>query len=104
MPLATFSILSTGLPGLDEPVACVDHMFHLEVDGCVHGGQDQTVVKVQIGCVHKVQQDGETLGVHFGIQADGTKVCVLRVNENRIKEATAREQERGECRVKYVHR
>lgn len=55
------------LPGLDESMAGVGHMFHLQVDGCVHGGQDQTVLKVQTGCVHKVQQDGKTLGVHFGV-------------------------------------
>lgn len=67
-------------------------MFHLEVDGCVHGDQDQTVLEVQTGCVHKVQQDGETLGVHFGVQADGTEVCVLGVHEHRIKETTGREQ------------
>lgn len=47
-------------------------MLHLEVDGCVHGCQDQTVVKVQTGCVHKVEQDGETFGVHFGVQADSS--------------------------------
>lgn len=46
------------LPGLNEPVAGVDHMLHLEVDGCVHDGQNQTVFKVKIGCVHEVQQDG----------------------------------------------
>lgn len=67
-------------------------MFHLEVDGCVHGGQDQTVLKVKTGRVHEVQQDGETLWVHFGVYADGTEVCILRVHEHRIKEATAREE------------
>jgi len=55
------------LPGLDEPVAGVGHMFHLEVDGCVHRVQDQTVLNIQTGRVHEVQQDGETLGVHFGV-------------------------------------
>lgn len=55
------------LPVIDESVAAINHMFHLEVDGCVHGGQYHGVVKVQTGCVHEVQQEGETLGVHFGI-------------------------------------
>lgn len=55
------------LPGLDEPLAGVDHMFHLKVDGCVHDGQDQVVLKVKIRCVHEVQQDGQTLWIYFGV-------------------------------------
>ena len=62
----------THVPGLDEPEAGVGHVLHLEVDGCAHGGLDQTVLQVQTGRVHEVQQDGETLGVHFGVQAYGT--------------------------------
>lgn len=46
------------LPGLDEPLTGVDHMFHLQEDGRVHDGQDQVVLKVKIRCVHEVQQDG----------------------------------------------
>lgn len=68
-------------------------MFHLEVEGCVHGGQDKTVLKVQTGGVHEVQQDGESLGVHFGVQADGTKVCIVRVHEHGVKEATVGKRE-----------
>lgn len=55
------------LPGLDKPLAGVDHMFHLKVDGCVHDGQDQVVLKVKIRCVHEVQQDGQTLRIYFGV-------------------------------------
>lgn len=62
-----YRLKSFTVPGLDEPVAGVSHMFHLQVDGCVHGGQDQTVLNVQTGCVHEVQQNGETFGVHFGV-------------------------------------
>lgn len=42
------------LPGLNESVASVGHVFHLEVDGCIQGGHDHSVVKVQTGCVHEI--------------------------------------------------
>lgn len=65
-------------------------MLHLEVDGCVQGSQGNRVVQIQKRGVHEVQQEGEAFGVHFGVQADGTKACVLRFHEHRVEEATVR--------------
>lgn len=48
-------------------MASVGHVFHLEVDGCIQGGHDHSVVKVQTGCVHEIEKDGESLGVYFGV-------------------------------------
>lgn len=69
-PLLThleIKLLVFPLPGLDEPLAGVDHVLHLKVDGRVHDGQDQVVLKVEIRRVHEVQQDGQTLRVYFGV-------------------------------------
>ena len=55
------------LPGIDEPLAGVNHMFHLKVDSCVHDGQHQLVLEVKIRCVHEVQQDRQTLRIYFGV-------------------------------------
>lgn len=60
-------MFSVPLPGLDEPVAGICYMFHLEVESCVHGSQDQTVFEVQTGGVHKVQQNGKNHRVHLGV-------------------------------------
>lgn len=87
-----FHFLWSTLPGLDEPVAGVRHVLHLEEDSGVQGSQNQTVVKVQAGCVHEVQQEGETLRVHLVVQVNGAEVAVLRSHEHRIEVSTAENQ------------
>lgn len=63
-------------------------MLHLKVDRRVQGGQDQAVVKVEAGGVHEVQQEGKAFRVHFWVQADGTKVCILGMHKHRVEEST----------------
>lgn len=63
-------------------------MVHLQVDGGVHDCHDQTLFERQTGGVHKLQQDGEALGVHLWVQTDGIKVALVGVREERVEEPT----------------
>lgn len=61
-------------------------MVHLQVDGSVHNGHDQTLPESQPGGVHELQQDGKALRVHLGVQADGVEVALVRVGEDGVEE------------------
>lgn len=75
-------------PGFDESVAGVHNMVHLQVDGGVHDGHDQTLFQRQAGGVHELQQDGEALRVHLWVQTDGIKVALVGVSKERVEEPT----------------
>lgn len=63
-------------------------MVHLQVDGGVHDCHYQTLFKRQTGGVHKLQQDGEALGVHLWVQTDGIKVALVGVSKDGVEEPT----------------
>ena len=52
------------------------------------------------GRVHEVQKDGEALGVHLGVQADGVQVTLVGVREDGVEqpaEGRGGEEQRGLC-------
>lgn len=89
--------LGENKPGFDESVAGVHNMVHLQVDGGVHDCHNQTLLQSQTGGVHKLQQDGEALGVHLWVQTDGIKVALVGVGEECVEEPTvATEKKRNQ--------
>lgn len=67
-------------------MAGVDHVVHLQIDGRVHDGHDQTLLQRETRSVHELQQDGKALRVYLRVQTDGVEAAFVGVGEDGVEQ------------------
>lgn len=63
------------IPGLNESVAGVDNVVHLQVDGRVHDRHNEALLQRETGRVHELQEDCEAFWVNLRVQTDSIHVA-----------------------------